>query len=848
MAESWVELRVHGVSGTPPESMLDFDRVEQVAGDEFGRFFRRTDETGDELPGHDGQIVEAYHWGKFTSGSWTKALWLLLAPFGIVNAAQFTLEPPTSGVAKLAHVVAGSMLRLVGLALTGLFVVVTAVITMDLWVWQKIGSSDPAQLRFAAIGLVGPLAVVALFFFFGRGRLSGSNDSVRGNPYVLVPLGSESEAVRQRQASLESIKDQPSFWAKEPPTDLSREGFFDGDPDVPALRWLHTAASLALVAALGFAPVREREDLAQWGFWAAACLAGLVTLVVAVLGDPESSATAGLTSGWMTSSRRGIHAAAPLIAHVAAGIGLLLTVTSVVLLLGPSTPVPSPIVTPLAMPQVEHYPEIHRATFVVMVLAGVAMIFLLLANAGLAWAERVPSARARRAAVPAPLQFRPFAYGYACTLLTSLGLFLGVGFAGAYGLAAAKALGSVEAPELLQRVVYAWGITAVVIIGMVLCALVGRWRVRTRIRTRVEVDFDRAGSRLPTRWVRRTAGAIWVARLKNKLVMILTVFFVVGMILTAGTAIELAPAWRGTSTDLGNGIGWLSASSGGQSRISGFFMWVGGATLTGLAAALLFLGRTALLAESTRRGINVLWDVIAFWPRVAHPVVPPAYSQRSVADIRRRIAWHLDRLRTEQGGMTNPDRVDRVVLCGHSQGSLLSFAAVVSMHDSDELDRVGLLTFGSQLQVLFSRAFPAYVNFPSIDWAYRRLDGRWRNLYRDTDHLAGPVLSWEHVAGYDGHPATAERLADPPAQELVDVPAGLQQFGPDWRLLDPPPPDQLLQRRPLDKLRRHSDYWKDREWKLAVDALRPVPDPDPDPATGSLERPTWRSRVFCRRR
>jgi len=61
----------------------------------------------------------------------------------------------------------------------------------------------------------------------------------------------------------------------------------------------------------------------------------------------------------------------------------------------------------------------------------------------------------------------------------------------------------------------------------------------------------------------------------------------------------------------------------------------------------------------------------------------------------------------------------------------------------------------------------------------------------------------------------------------VDVPAGLQQFGPDWRLLDPPPPDQLLQRQPLDKLRRHSDYWKDREWKLAVDALRPPPGPDP---------------------
>ena len=34
---AYVELRVHGVSGTPPEDILDVDRVRQVAGDEFGR-------------------------------------------------------------------------------------------------------------------------------------------------------------------------------------------------------------------------------------------------------------------------------------------------------------------------------------------------------------------------------------------------------------------------------------------------------------------------------------------------------------------------------------------------------------------------------------------------------------------------------------------------------------------------------------------------------------------------------------------------------------------------------------------------------------------------------------------
>ncbi|WP_248582775.1 hypothetical protein [Nocardioides sp. InS609-2] len=39
----WVELRVHGVSGTPPADLLDRPRVKQVDGDVRSRFFRATD-------------------------------------------------------------------------------------------------------------------------------------------------------------------------------------------------------------------------------------------------------------------------------------------------------------------------------------------------------------------------------------------------------------------------------------------------------------------------------------------------------------------------------------------------------------------------------------------------------------------------------------------------------------------------------------------------------------------------------------------------------------------------------------------------------------------------------------
>jgi hypothetical protein len=89
VGKSLVELRVHGVSGTPPEEMLDIDRVRQVAGDELGRVFERADREGGQLPGPDDHRTLAYHWGRLTSGSIVQGLWLLLAPFGLVNAAQF---------------------------------------------------------------------------------------------------------------------------------------------------------------------------------------------------------------------------------------------------------------------------------------------------------------------------------------------------------------------------------------------------------------------------------------------------------------------------------------------------------------------------------------------------------------------------------------------------------------------------------------------------------------------------------------------------------------------------------------------------------------------------------------
>src|SRR5690349_23471355 len=65
-----VEIRVHGVSGTPPQDMLCSQWAAQVAGDAYSPVFQPADQFGRTLPGPglpcgDETVrrqVEAYHW------------------------------------------------------------------------------------------------------------------------------------------------------------------------------------------------------------------------------------------------------------------------------------------------------------------------------------------------------------------------------------------------------------------------------------------------------------------------------------------------------------------------------------------------------------------------------------------------------------------------------------------------------------------------------------------------------------------------------------------------------------------------------------------------------------------
>ncbi|MYR59510.1 hypothetical protein GTY54_25815, partial [Streptomyces sp. SID625] len=89
-----LELLVHGVGGTTPEQMLDDGRTVRVTGDDTAAVYRRAadaDADAETRPrAHGGRPVpEAYVWCNLTSGDGSRALWLLLLPFMVVNLAHW---------------------------------------------------------------------------------------------------------------------------------------------------------------------------------------------------------------------------------------------------------------------------------------------------------------------------------------------------------------------------------------------------------------------------------------------------------------------------------------------------------------------------------------------------------------------------------------------------------------------------------------------------------------------------------------------------------------------------------------------------------------------------------------
>jgi hypothetical protein len=786
MAE-WVELRVHGVSGTPPDYLLASAHTVQVAGDDRTRSFRPADGRGREQRADDGHVLEAFHWGRWTSGSWMQGLWLLLIPFGIVNAAAYMLPAPTSRSARWARAGSRALLRLVALVLTALFALATGLVVVDLAGWQWLLRGDLPVAGWLVLD--GALAVAALLIA-GLSRLGAVET---GRRYRFAHAGPRD--LGRGSAGVAGLGDA---------------AFFDGDPDTPALRRLHRAAGLLVVAWLGLSAAADAG--ARWatgGRWVPVGLLAVVAVAVLLSGDPQRSTVRRADGAWRW-----------LAGAVAVSVRVLATLSVVAALVA------------VAGREVDGQGPLPgtEGAVGVLILAGFAGLALLLL------AVAVVAVTTRRAAGDVPAPYRRFAGGLGAGLASAVACYLAVGFTAGLTLGVQGLLdlggASVAAPALLERFAYAWGVTAAVFVVLGLATA-----VRLRLRRRLFVDRVRAAmtfgepprSRLPSNWVARTARAVQRARLTDAAPTAVLVWTVLGLVLAVPIGIALALEVFGAGGEPPPPLHLLTGVRSDGDVLTGddIVIGLGQVTLLTIGVGTLLLARGALRSEGARRGLNVVWDVVAFWPRSTHPFVPAPYAQEVVPALVRRICWHLgvpDPLRESgqddagaAGPADRPEPADEVVVAAHSQGTLLSLVALLWL-PPEIRHRVRWLTFGSPLRTQFARGFPHYVTadlLRDVAASYR-----WISLYRDTDPVGGPVTSWDHSP--DGGPLYSRRLGRPqePQPDALDPRTGRRACGDEWRLLDPPPTDVALQTGAIPGVGGHSGYWTDPDWPLALDVVR----------------------------
>ncbi|WP_236655297.1 hypothetical protein [Streptacidiphilus carbonis] len=731
-----MELLVHGVGGTTPEAMLTDPHLVQLTGDTVAGTYRRwADRDAEAEPDRyrGGAVEEAYSWAGLTSGSAMRALWLLLLPFMFANLAHW-MRPPAPRAAR-AQGLYDMAVRISAVSLTVLLTAAACETALDLTAWQCAGTAACAAHH------------------SWLGFLSAAHGGWWSEPGRRLALATAVPAALVAVLWWLSHLTWTSYESQRPAADGSRgdlapmemPGFWYGMRVVRRLRMTHVAAGLLtavlalLLPALGY----DRSSggpLAVPGWILLALLAGLTCGVVSALvtssrreteqdDRPDtlamralhwaSLALLGLTvlyAGW---ARRGWHSAGRL--PGAAGLFAVLCLVQLALVL-------------------------------VLVLA----VFLLRRKQPAVQPAQLPG---EQDAITVPGPFRPVPdgdlrfggpdgpalRGYAGPATAMLGTGLGnLLTAGATVWAAQWLMGrgtlgvTVPGPPLLL----VWHSSGVPLLAALLLPLpvalaVRMMRQKSALKAPVNAAYDIEGDPAATRTA-QIAGVLARARLTDAGPVLIGALAVLAFALAAASVAGALATGRTPSLAAHGDPTVVSYAATTLQSVGG---WLVGAFVLMLVG----LGRAAYKQISTRRTVGVFWDIGTFWPRAAHPFAPPCYAERAVPDLDWRIRTWLD-----------DDPARRLVLSGHSQGTVLAAAAVWQL-DRATRARVALLTYGCPLHRLYSRFFPAFMGPEDLsrlhaDAAY------WRNLFRITDPIGGPV----RVAVPEGeHPVDAPPFVDP---------------------------------------------------------------------------------------
>ncbi|MFR0354501.1 hypothetical protein [Streptomyces sediminimaris] len=756
-----LELLVHGVGGTTPQEMLNDPSTVRVTGDDTAAVFRRAEDVDAESRPEDYRnrpVPEAYVWCNLTSGDSARALWLLLLPFMVVNLAHW-MRPDARGHRRTVRLY-GLLVRLAGLTLTVLLVAAACEVALDLVAWQCAGTRACAE-RHSWLGFLSP---------------DGSHDGWWSGPgrrlalAAMVPAGLTGllwYLSRRTWSAYESVRPMPQQAG--PDEDAGRgglgsPGFWYGRRPVARLRAAHTAAGLLTVAsAVGWSAARR--DRVPGGPAALDTLGRL--LLAAIL------ATALVALWAVCRSGRGENR---LDQEPDEHLVRRLPLAALVLLLL------------AALYGGWERPGWHSAgrlpgggfTFGGIALVQGALVVALAVVAGLLHRTRPD----RRAAL------RGLAGPAVATLACALGGVMSGGVAQRVSDWLDGTGSFLDGPPVLLT----WQASVIPVLLVVLLAFCGGAARRAWLLRRTElgeVRLDYASEPRDAARTARIATTRALATLTDRAPLLVAVVAGTTLLLGAGaiagaqaTDEAPGPAARNAYAFV-HGVAQTSQALGSWLIGLGFILFV-------------TWGRRAYKDASARRTIGILWDVGTFWPRAAHPFAPPCYAERAVPDL----TWRMATWTRATGG--------RLVISGHSQGSVLAAAAAWQLAPSDR-KRVALLTYGSPLERLYGRWFPAHFGPAALVSLHHDVDC-WRNLYRLTDPIGGPV----RLPGDCGLEVDRAPLKDPLA------------YG---RTAAHPLPAPIL---------GHSDYQADpvfaEERRRLLARLRPEV-PAPRPVTGAQEDP-----------
>jgi hypothetical protein len=816
----WTELRVHGVSGTPPESVLGHPHVVRVAGDPRAGFFRRRWE-GESVSTDTTQTrLEAYSWGGLTAGSRQRALWLLLTPFLLANVAYWAQPDPGSTTRKrfaTARRVSELLQRLFALSITLTMILAFVAVSIDFVGWQCV-RPGPTQScvdrvpwlgflswdwldspgRRMALGAVVPLALIGLLWWL-------ANKTWRETEAVPVPLA-------------------PPMATDQTP--LENRRMWDGTGPVRRLRSAHVTAALAVVGVFLLTPYARHwtavRAIVEGGSYSRVALVTELLLGVALLLLAGTLVMVGLAERTdRTETKKNgerhdptdFYRALPLIALAVDLIALV-----VLWLPGLATPDPTPAAKRALLPWFGG--AVH-----LVLIAQIGLLVLTFVAVAIMLASRDRSAdRSSKVRSGTPVETPAAWFGFGTPILMMFSSALGGGYAAGLVLTAAHAFGKPQpvhqgSDPFVVAMPYFWAAALSPLIAVVALALAAIVLIRQRFNAkrlldRVKesyptVDLERAltapkgaidlAAARRARRISRYWALAGVSDIGRRCIGAFVILLLVFLVAAVG-------AYVADPMLVYRELPWM--------------VNVGDALVGLFVLGLLYLGRQAYRNPNFRRSVGVLWDLGTFWPRATHPLAPPCYAERAVPDLIRRISY----LGLKKGGW--------VLLSCHSQGTVIGTAVVMQL-TYEESSRVALLTYGSPLRRLYARFFPAYFGPAALLRAGAFLVGEpvdtsdgvrcrwpWRNLHRPSDPIGGAIVcDFESV-----EIGEADWVNDPQFGDNNDI---------DRRLVDP-----MFARPPGDgsypQTLGHSAYFDDRAYEAAVakvKALREAASPPPVPVS-----------------